>query len=83
MIGQLTFFVGRQPFTATLTDDLRWTCDNDAIQHELSETFPAQPTDDVPNLVVGRHVLYQTASRLGGHVMVPSRRPGVPALQPA
>lgn len=74
MIGQLTFWVGPQRHTATLTDDLAWQSDDARVTRELSDTFPAEPAEDVPNLVVGRHLLYQTASRLGGRVEVPSRR---------
>ena len=80
MIGNLTFQVGRQRYTATLTDDLHWSCDDAAVQQELTETFPAEPSDEVPNLVIGRHLLYQTASRLGGRVDVPSRRPSMAEL---
>jgi hypothetical protein len=74
MIGQLTFWIGTRQHTAALTDGLDWSCDDPAIEQELSETFPAEPAEDVPNLVVGRHLLYQTASRLGGRVEVPLRR---------
>ena len=75
MIGQLIFWVGTQRHTATLTEDLIWQCDDESVEAELTQTFPAHPAEDVPNLVIGRHLLYQTAQRLGGRVEVPSRRP--------
>jgi hypothetical protein len=77
MIGQLKFRVGSQEYTATLTDDLHWVCDDANVQQDLDEAFPAYPSDDTPELVVGRHLLYQTASRLGGRVEVPARRRSV------
>lgn len=74
MIGQLIFWVGPKRHTATLTDDLSWQCDDPEVARELSDTFPGETAEDVPNLVVGRHLLYQTASRLGGRVEVPTRK---------
>ena len=74
MIGQLIFWVGTKRHTATLSDDLDWQCDDPEVSRELTETFPGEASEEVPNLVVGRHLLYQTASRLGGRVEVPTRR---------
>lgn len=80
MIGQLIFWVGPHRHTATLADDLSWQCDDPEVTRELAETFPGEAAEDVPNLVVGRHLLYQTASRLGGRVEVPTRRANKPEL---
>lgn len=74
MIGQLTFRVSAQDHTATLDDDLQWSAAEPAIAEYLTQTFPARPDADLPNFVVGRHLLYQTAERLGGKVVIPARR---------
>lgn len=74
MIGQLTFRVSAQGHTATLNDELQWVAEEPAITDYLTRTFPARPDADLPNLVVGRHLLYQTAERLGGSVVIPTRR---------
>ena len=74
MIGELIFWIGTRRYSAALTEDLRWVCEDTSVQQELSETFPVETSDEVPNVVVGRHLLYQTASRLGGRVELPMRR---------
>lgn len=74
MIGHLVFWVGTKRHTVTLQDNLRWACDDMDLSRELNETFPGEPVEDMPNLVVGRHLLYQTAERVGGRVEVPTRR---------
>lgn len=72
MIGQLVFWVDSKRHTATLSDDLQWHCEDPNVTQELSETFPTEQAEGLPNVVVGRHLLYQTASRLGGRVEVPT-----------
>lgn len=73
MIGQITYWVSDQRHLATLNDDLKWVAENASIADYLTNTFPAYPDADLPNVVVGRHLLYQTAERLGGSVRVPQR----------
>lgn len=74
MIGQLIFWNAARRHTATLTDHLDWTCDDPAVADELNRNFPGHADEEMSNLVVGRHLLYQTAERLGGKVHVPLRR---------
>ena len=73
MIGQLTFWVSTKRHTATLDDDLGWQCEDSEVQSYLATTFPVRAAEGLSNLAVGRHVLYQTAARLGGSVQVPAR----------
>jgi len=74
MIGQLTFWVSTKRHTATLSEQLDWQCDDSTIADYLRETFPVHTAEGLSNLAVGRHVLYQTAERLGGRVQVPTKR---------
>ncbi|MEM8737593.1 MAG: hypothetical protein AAGG38_03835 [Planctomycetota bacterium] len=73
MIGQLIFWQDTQRHTATLQDDLTWTCEAADIASHLNQTFPGRTLQDIPDLVIGRHLLYQTAERLSGRVEVPTR----------
>lgn len=78
MIGQLTFWVSTKRHTVTLSEQLDWQCDDPEITTYLSDTFPVHPAEGLSNLAVGRHLLYQTAERLGGRVQVPTRRKASP-----
>ena len=74
MIGQLTFWVSTKRHTATLSEQLAWECDEPEIEAYLTKTFPVRAAEGLSNLSVGRHLLYHTAERLGGHVQVPSKQ---------
>ena len=66
--------------TVTLSEGLQWQCDDHDMAQELAETFPAYPTDGLSSLAIGRHLLYQTAERLGGQVKIPLRTPAAPGV---
>ena len=72
MIGHLTFDHGGARVTATLDNDLRWRNALPAVLERLELAFAADPVPGVPVVAVGRHLLYQAASRLGGTVRLPS-----------
>jgi len=74
MIGHLVFWIGTKRHTAGLDETLAWSCDDPGVADELNQTFPGEPAQGTPNIVVGRHLLYQTAERVGGRVEVPTRR---------
>jgi len=79
MIGQLIFPRCDREVTLTLTDTLRWDGDDSVELSQIREAFPLEPEPDLPNLLVGRHALFQAAERLGAKVMLPR----LPRREPA
>ena len=57
-LGCLALGVGR--------GDLVWTSPDETWADELNKMFTAPPVEGEPRVVTGRHLLYQTAARLGG-----------------
>jgi len=80
MIGQLIFpRRDREVVTLTLTDGLLWEGGDTAELDRVREAFPLTPEPDLPNLLVGRHALFQAAERMGAEVMLPK----LPRREPA
>ncbi|MEE9405125.1 MAG: hypothetical protein V3V20_09540 [Algisphaera sp.] len=71
MIGQLIYSADGSEISVTLSDDLVWeSADADALR-DVRDAFPLEPDPELPNLLIGRHVLYQAAERLNGRVSLP------------
>ena len=66
MIGEIRFSASDPRTSVVLGDDLMWTSPDEAWADELNKMFTAPPVEGEPRLVTGRHLLYQTAARLGG-----------------
>ena len=79
MIGELHFREGDSLQAVLLTDDLRWVCDDRRLADDLNETFPPQRVEGESDLVTGRHLLYQTAGRVGAGVRRPAEALAVAA----
>ncbi len=74
MIGSLDYWDGPRRRSASLDETLVWRSVDDATAARLNEQFPGTLDEDVPTVVLGRHLLYQAAERLGGTVRVRSVR---------
>ena len=83
MIGQLTFEHDGTRVTATLDDDLRWGDADAGVLDRLDGAFYAEPVPGLPNLLIGRHLLYQAAARLDGAVTLPTLPRREPEAMPA
>lgn len=70
-IGELRFAHRGQPIVASLTLGLTWECNDQAMKQYLNETcrpdnVPVSRMDRTSLEEFGRHLLYRTASRVGG-----------------
>ena len=79
MIGQLVFAGRDREVVLTLTDSLCWEGGDTAELDRIREAFPLEPEPDLPNLLVGRHALFQAAERMGAEVTLPK----LPRREPA
>ena len=78
MIGSLDYWDGPRRLSVSLDDALVWRSVDPALAERMNERFPGKVDEEVPTVVLGRHLLYQAAERLGGTVRVRSLR--VPEL---
>jgi len=76
VISELRFSQAGTSHTATLTDDLRWQCDDESLERLLNESFgrmdlTAEVTQWHEPVI---HGVYQVAERLGAEVQINHRR---------